>query len=145
MNELHEHKNWWHRNWKWFIPMLAILVMFTTLISSSEVGTRVADIVKAYVDPNLMSNALSKAQENEKVKELFGTLEPIDGMDIMQGIVKYSNNDSTIDIYVHINGSKGNGRMRVFADRNKNKWEYNTIAIASEKLKKPIVVVENVK
>lgn len=145
MDELIEHKSWWKRNWKWFTPLFGVLVFFVIAIASSPIGTRFSDITKTYVDPNLMPNAILKAQENEEVVELLGILQPVKGIDIMRGIVNYSNNDTTIDIYVHITGTKGQGRMRVFADWNSDKWIYNNISIASKKLKEPIVVIKNVK
>lgn len=116
MDELIEHKSWWKRNWKWFTPIFSILLLFVVLIVSSPIGTKVSSVAKAYADPNLMENALLIAQENIEVVELLGTLEPINGMDMMKGIINYSNNGTTIDIYVYIKGSKGKGRMRVFAD-----------------------------
>ena len=143
MDELIEHESWWKRNWKWFVPVFGILLLFVVAIGASPMGIRISDIAKIYADPYLMDNALMKAHENKEVIGLLGTLEPINGMDIMQGIVNYSNNDTTIEIYVQIKGSKGSGRMRVFADWNKNKWKYNNISIISKKLKDPIVVLEN--
>ncbi len=121
--------------------MFIILLVITVLIASSKIGKRVSDTIKAYADPNLIENALLKAQENKEVVEFLGTLKPIDNMAILEGIVTYSNKNRTIDIYVRIKGSKGKGRMRVFADWNGDKWEYNTIAIASKKLKKSIVII----
>ncbi len=145
MDELIQHKSWWKRNWKWLTPVLGVLLFFVFAIASSPIGTRISDITKTYADPDLMQNAIFKAQENQEVVELLGSLEPVNGMDIARGIINYSNNGTTIDIYVHITGTKGNGRMRVFADWNNDKWIYNNISIINNELKKPIVVIENVK
>ena len=144
MDELIKHRSRCKRNGKWFTIALGILLFFVLAIAFLSIGTRISNITKAYVDPDLMENAIIKAQENEEVVELFGNLESVSGMDIARGIVNYSNNDTTIDIYVHIKGSKEQGRMRVFADWNNDKWIYNNISIASKKLKEPIVVIENV-
>ncbi len=143
MDELIEHRSWWKRNWKWFLPVFGILLLLVVSIGTSPIGTRISNIAKVYVDPYLMDDALSKAHENKEVVGLLGILEPINAMDIMQGIVNYSNNDTTIDIYVQVKGSKGKGRMRVFADWNKDKWKYNNISIVGKNLKEPIVVLEN--
>ena len=142
MNEIVEHKNWWKRNWKWLTPLLGIFLMVIGLISSSEVGENVSDVVKAYADPDLIDRALLKAQENEEVMELLGTLKPIDKMAIFEGAVKYSKDDTSIDISIRVKGSKGRGRMRIFADRNGDKWEYKEIVIGIKKLKKTITIVE---
>ena len=142
MNEVVEHKSWWKRNWKWLTPILGLFFIVIGLISTSEIGANVSDIVKAYADPDLIDRALLKAQENVEVKQLLGTLNPIDKMAIFEGTTKYSNNDTSIDISVRVKGSKGRGRMRIFADRNVDKWEYKEIVIGIKKLKKTITIIE---
>ncbi|TMM59315.1 hypothetical protein FEE95_07745 [Maribacter algarum] len=142
MDELIVHKSWWKRNRKWFVPLVGVLFVFVISIASSPIVGRISDVAKAYLDPNLMRTAILKAQANEDVVGLFGSLEPVSGLDMMRGIVNYSNNDMTIDIYVHVKGSKGKGRMRVFADWNNDKWIYNNISVVGENVEEPIVVVE---
>lgn len=143
MNELIEHKSWWKRNWKWLTTLFALFLFLMITIAYSPVGTRISDITQAYADPILLENAILKAQENEDVVELLGSLEKVKGIDIMRGIVNYSNNHKTIDLYFHVKGSKGTGRMRVFADYHNDKWIYNNISIISKNDKEPIVVIEN--
>ncbi len=142
MNEVVEHKSLWKRNWKWLTPVLGVFLIVIGLISTSEIGANVSDIVKAYADPDLIDKALLKAQENNEVKQLLGTLNPIDKMAIFEGTTKYSNNDNSIDISVRVKGSKGRGRMRIFADRNVDKWEYKEIVVGIKKFKKTITIIE---
>ncbi len=142
MNEVIEHKNWLKRNWKWLTIVFGVFFIVLRVISTSQIGANVSDIVKAYADPDLIDSALLTAQDNEEVKQLLGTLKPIDKMAIFEGTTKYSNNDNSIDISVRIRGSKGRGRMRVFADRNVDQWEYKEIIIRIKKLKKTITIIE---
>ncbi len=146
MKEIIEHESWWKRNWKWFTPVFGVFLIVIGLISTSEFGANVSDVasdvVKAYADPDLIDRALLKAQENDEVVQLLGTLKPIDKMAIFEGAVKYSNNDTSIDISVRVKGSKGIGRMRIFADRNVDKWEYKEIVIGIKKLNKTIIIIE---
>ncbi len=146
MNEIVKHKSWWKQNWKWLTPVLGVFLIVIGMISTSEFGANVSDVVsdvvKAYADPDLIDTALLKAQENDEVIQLLGTLKPIDKMAIFEGAVKYSNDDKSIDISVRVKGSKGIGRMRIFADRNLDKWEYKEIVIGIKKLKKTITILE---
>ncbi|MEX0314019.1 MAG: cytochrome c oxidase assembly factor Coa1 family protein [Allomuricauda sp.] len=142
---LAEDKSWWKRNWKWLTVVLGILLLFAILVISSPVGKKLGDMTKAYADLNLIEDARLKAQENKDVTELLGTLEPVDGLSIMRGIINYSNNDTTVDAYVHITGSKGKARMRVFADWNNGQWVYNNISVVNNELPEPIVVVDSEK
>lgn len=142
MNELNEHRYWLNRNWKWLIPVITVFLLSISLVFASPLGKKMSDIVKLYADPDLIENALLHAQGNEEVTILLGTLKPINKGAIVQGIIKYSNNDRTVDLYIHVNGSKGKGRMRVFADWNGENWEYRTISVINKTLKNPIMVLD---
>jgi hypothetical protein len=141
MNNLVENKNWWNKNWKWIIPVLGIFLISVFTISTTDIGENTFDIVKAYADPDLVETALNKAQENDEVKELLGTLEQVDKMAKLEGSVKYLNNDTSVDISVRVKGSKGKGRMRILAERNRDTWEYKKIVIGIKKLKKTIEII----
>lgn len=144
MSSLLENKNWWNKNWKWIVPFLGIIIISTFTISTTDIGENTFDIVKAYADPDLVDGALFLAQENDEIKQLLGELKPIDKMAIVEGNVKYSNNDTSIDISVRVKGSKGKGRMRIFADRIRDKWEYKEIIIGIKKRNKTIIIVERI-
>jgi hypothetical protein len=141
MNDSVENKSWWNKNWKWIIPVFGIFLISIITISTTDIGKNTFDIVKAYADPNLVETALDKAQDNDEVKELLGTLEQVDKMAKLEGSVKYSNNDTSVDISVRVKGSKGKGRMRIIAERNGETWEYKKIVIGIKKLKKTIEII----
>ena len=145
MNKLIEHKSWWKKNWKWFTPIIGLCLITAGLISTSEIGGTISNTFKAYADPALIENALILAQENVEVKELLVTLKPIDKLAIMEGRVIYSDNNKSIDISFRVKGSIEKGRMRIFADRNGDSWEYKEIVIGIKKLKKTITIVERKK
>ncbi len=141
MNNLVENKSWWNNNWKWIIPVFGIFLFSIFTISTTDIGENTFDVIKAYADPDLVETALSKAQENDEVKELLGTLEQVDKMAKLEGSVKYSNNDTSVDISVRVKGSKGKGRMRILAERNGETWKYKKIVIGIKKLKRTIEII----
>ena len=142
MSSLLENRSWWNKNWKWIVPFFGIILISVFTITTTDIGENTFDIVKAYADPALVDGALLLAQENNEVKQLLGELKPIDKMAILEGRVKYSNNDTSIDISVRVKGSKGKGRMRVFADRIIDKWEYREMIIGIKKRNKTIIIIE---
>lgn len=142
MNEIVEQKNWWKRNWKWLAFLIGLFSAIIYMITTSEIGEVASETFKAYTDPDLTEKALILAQENDEVKELLGVLNPIDKFAIFEGRVKYLKDNSAVDISVRVKGSNGRGRMRIFADRNGDKWEYKEIVIGIKKLKKTITIVE---
>ena len=127
-NELIEQKNWWNNNWKWFIPMSVISLILAVFISS-DMGAIGADLTKAYSDKQLYENALLKVKSNQKVIELIGEIEPIDKLAILEGEVKYTDDNRTVNSSIRIKGSTGKGRMDIIADRVNNEWKYKIINI----------------
>ena len=142
MNELIEHKSWWSRNWKWFIPLITVLLIGMIIISTSKVGESISDITKAYADVSIYENAIEKAQQNEQVKELLGELKPIGNMAIVEGSVIYSSNNNSVDMSLRIKGSKGKGKIDISADRNESEWNYKKINIRINEPKQTITIIE---
>ena len=81
-NELIEQKNWWKRNWKWFVSLSGIVLIIISVFISSGMGGIGADLAQAYSDTELYENALDKVKSNQKVTELLGKIEPIDKLAI---------------------------------------------------------------
>ena len=142
MNELIKDKSWWSRNWKWFIPLITVLLIGMITISTSKVGESISDITKAYADVSIYENAIEKAQQNEQVKELLGELKPIGNMAIVEGSVIYSNNNNSVDMSLRIKGSKGRGKIDISADRNESEWNYKKINIRIKEPKQTITIIE---
>lgn len=141
MNELIPEKSWWKRNWKWLTPLL-VLFLVSVLILSSGLSRNISDIAKAYADTSLYDNALKKAQKNEQVTQLLGTLESIDKLAIAEGFVEYSNNYSLVETSIRIKGSKnGRGRMDISASKEGNVWVYKKIKVRLKKSKVKINIL----
>ena len=145
MNELVRHKSWWKRNWKWLTILAGLFSIIFYMISTSEVGEVISESFKAYSDPDLTENATILAQSNNEVKELLGTLKPIDKFAILEGRVEYFKDNSSVDISVRVKGDKGRGRMRIYANRIRDEWEYKEIYIGIKKPKKTIMILEREK
>ena len=145
MNELVRNKSWWNRNWKWLTVLAGLFSIVIYMISTSEVGEVISESFKAYSDPDLTENAIILAQSNNEVKELLGTLKPIDKFAILEGRVEYLKDNSSVDISVRVKGDKGRGRMRIYADRIGDEWEYKEIYIGIKKPKKTIMILERKK
>ena len=138
MNELIEHRGWFKRNWKWFVPLAVSVVLIIGLLSSSKVGGKIAGMAKIHAESSVCDNALEIAKENEKVIELLGELQPLGKLAIVEGFHKYSNDYNTLEISVTVTGTKMENKIRskmdILAHRNGNEWIYKTINI---RIKKP--------
>ena len=109
----------------------------------TSAGNDINSFVAVYAESEIYENALDIAKENEEVKQKLWNLEPIDFLAVIEGAIKYSNNNNTIDASFRVNGTKGKGRIAFSADRNGKEWEYKKIHIGIRKPKTTIKVLES--
>ncbi|MCF6347611.1 MAG: cytochrome c oxidase assembly factor 1 family protein [Flavobacteriaceae bacterium] len=140
MNALISKKPWLNRNWKWLIPLLVLFSGIALILALA--GNGISSVVAVYSESEIYKDALEIANKNEEVKQKLGDLEPIDFFAIAECVVKYSNNNNSVDISVRVKGSKGKGRIDISADRKEDKWEYQRIQIRIKKPKETIKILE---
>lgn len=126
-NELIQQKSWWKNNWKWLIPAVGILLISIVLFLSSGLGAITADFTKAYTDTQLYEKALGKVKSDKRVIEILGEIEPIDNFAIMEGSVKYSDDNKTVNSSIRITGAKGKAKMDITANLINDNWDYEKI------------------
>lgn len=132
-NELINQKSWWKQNWKWLIPIIGIVLFSMVMFFSTGLDGITADLTRAYTDTTLYENALEKVKSNEKVLEILGEINVIDKFAILEGSVKYSDDNKIVNSSVRLKGSKGKGMMDITAKRNGNIWDYEKINLRIEK------------
>ena len=128
-NELIEQKSWWKRNWKWFLPISGLIVIFIAIFFSSGMSGAVTNLAQAYADTELYENALEKVKTDQRATELLGEIEPIDKLAILEGSVGYSDDNKTVNSSIRLTGKKLVARMDITATRINNKWNYKKINI----------------
>lgn len=138
-NELITEKNRWNKNWKWFIPFSGFILICILIISGLD--GNVSDFAQAYSDTTLCQNAIDKANQNETVLETLGKLEPIDRLAILEGNVKFSNNNTFVEITVRVKGKKEKAKMDIVAEKEGSNWSYKNIKLRIKKTGHEIQVV----
>ena len=142
-NQLIAEKNWWKKNWKWFLPTLTLVFLFLfESILSFNIHGNITDIAQAYSDNSLYEKAIDRAKSNQRVIEVIGEIEPIDKFAILEGNARYSNGNNSVALSVRIKGSKGKGKMDISADKKGTDWEYKKISI---RIKVPKEVIQILK
>ncbi|KFF06611.1 cytochrome c oxidase assembly factor Coa1 family protein [Flavobacterium reichenbachii] len=139
-NELITEKNWWQRNWKWLLPLSAVLLFFTFLITFNF--NNLGDLAQSYTDSSLYQNAINIANKNDEVKAHLGKLDPVDKIAVLEGSSTYSNDKSKVNITFRVSGKKQNGKMDLTAEKNGKNWEYKKISIRLKKNAGTIKVLE---
>ncbi|MBF4491870.1 cytochrome c oxidase assembly factor 1 family protein [Flavobacterium sp. MR2016-29] len=119
-------KNWWDRNWKWFVPTgcLGLLVLFGLFIAGIFFG--VTSMMK---DSDAYKGAMNEAQRNKLVIEKLGKPIETDGM--VSGSINVSNDTGNCDLQIPIKGSKGKGTLFVVANK-RGKWKYEEMSVYLE-------------
>jgi hypothetical protein len=129
--------------WVWIGILIVVIGGSIYLFSSSGMTGHTMDFAQAYLDKSLYENAIEKTKNNEKVKEIFGELEPIDKLAILEGDVVYSNDNKTVKMSVRIKGSKEKGTMHILANKENKNWKYEKINIISKKQKNKVNIIDN--
>jgi succinyl-CoA synthetase beta subunit len=142
MNQLIQHKSWIKRNRKWFIPSIGLFVVVLVIFLSSGLGGKVADIGKAYADTTLYKDAIKEVKKNREAINTLGDIKPIDKMAITEGFVEYSEDNKKVKTTIRLKGTKGQGKLDILAERNKNSWIYKEIKIRVRGSEKPIIIIE---
>lgn len=132
-NELIKQQSWWKRDWKWFIPTIAVLSFLTLFFFSTGLDAITANLTKAYADTALYENALQKVKADDNVIEIIGEIQTIDKFAILEGSVKYSEDNKTVSSSIRVKGTKGKGMMDIIADRVDDQWQYQKINFRIEK------------
>jgi hypothetical protein len=117
-------KNWWQRNWKWFVPTgcLSLIVIFAIfIVGMFFTVTAMLKESTPYVD------AYSKATSNSYVIEQLG--EPIEQSAIIQGQISVVNNDGDADIRIPLKGPKGEALLHVIGTKRNDVWSYQKMKV----------------
>ncbi|MBA3928556.1 MAG: hypothetical protein C0521_03085 [Xanthomonas sp.] len=118
------HPNWWQRNWKWCVPVLAapLLVLFAAFI----VGI-VALVFGAIKSSTPYQHAITRAQADPAVVAALG--EPIQAGWFVQGNIGTSGSGGEADLAIPLDGAHADGTLYVVAEKRAGEWRYETLAV----------------
>lgn len=142
-NELIPTASWWKTNWKWFVPTCIVLfTIVATLLATTSIDGTASNFAQAYSEDSLYTKAIEKVNANHRAKTILGEIEPIGKLAILEGDAKYTNDNTSVEITVRIEGSKANGKMDISAYKNGTQWEYKRITIRIKQPKEEIAIID---
>lgn len=117
-------KNWWGRNWKWFVPAGCLTVLlgfagFVALILLSV--TRMMKSSDAY------QMAMARTRASPAVVEALGA--PIQEGLFTSGSINVSGPSGNADLAIPITGPKGKGTVYVAATRSMGEWSFRNLVV----------------
>lgn len=132
-----QDKNWWGRNWKWFVPVACIgsLVFFACLIAL--IIFFVFGLLKS---SDAYKNAVSIAIAHPTVQESIGT--PIEEGLFTTGNISVSGPSGRADLAIPIAGPDGKATIYVVAAKSANQWTFSTLVVEINTTKQRINLLE---
>lgn len=132
-----QDKNWWGRNWKWFVPVgclgsLALFAGFIVLIICLVYGLMKSS--DAYRD------ALAKAKAHPSVQKAIGA--PIEEGIFTTGSINISGPSGQANLAIPISGPDGEATIYVVAAKSSGKWTFSTLIVAINDTKQRIDLLE---
>lgn len=132
-NESIRQVSWFRHHWKSVIPAIIIIFFSIVIFLSSGLDGITANLTKAYTDPELYKNALEKVKSDEKVIQILGEIEVNDKFTILEGSMKYSSDNKTLNSSIRLKGAKGKGMLDITASRVGAQWDYEKINVRIQK------------
>ncbi len=136
MEQQHD-KNWWGRNWKWFVPVgcfgatilfigfiFLIMLLISGMIKSS-------DAYKA---------AIAEAKIHPAVQEELGS--PIEPGLFVSGTIKSSGPSGQANLSIPISGPDGKGTLYVVAYKSVSQWLFSALVVEIEETRQRIDLLE---
>jgi hypothetical protein len=132
-----QDKNWWGRNWKWFIPVvcLGFLVVFVGFIVG--IMCLVFGVIKS---SDVYKDAVARAQAYPSVREALGT--PIEEGMFISGNINVSGPSGEANLSIPISGPDGEGTIYVVATKSVGQWTFSTLVVEIKDTKQRINLLE---
>lgn len=119
-----DDKPWFHKNWKWFVPVLAAAVLI-------GIGGFILGILlfvnSAFAHSYPYRTALQLARSSIEVSEQIGR--PLTVGWLTTGQLNYVNNDGDVSLRIPISGPRGRGTIVVIGKKRAARWTFDTLEV----------------
>jgi hypothetical protein len=117
-------KTWLQRNWKWFVPALALagLLAMATFVIGIFLLVRVT-MTSSYP----YKFAIQRAEHSPQVAAEIGT--PIHVGWLILGRFNYQGSEGDADLDVPIYGPRGTGHLFIVAKKHAGRWTFQTLEV----------------
>ena len=120
-------KNWWERNWKWFVPTgcLTLILLFCLFI-----GLIFTVVMGSMKSSDAYKQAVAKARANPTVVARLGA--PIAEGYWVSGNINVQNDSGNADLLIPISGPRGKAVVHAVASKSAGKWEFSRLSVVIE-------------
>ena len=130
-------RNWWDRNWKWFVPVLCVFCVAFFLALILGIFALVFGMMRSSTPYQL---ALQRAQSSPVVVAALGA--PIKPGLLTTGNISSSGGDGKAQLAIPLEGSRHNATLYVRAEEIAGVWHYSVMAVAVDNGKQRIDLLD---
>ncbi|MEW6157397.1 MAG: cytochrome c oxidase assembly factor Coa1 family protein [Verrucomicrobiota bacterium] len=113
-------QDWWSRNWKWFVPVLALAALLV-------LGVFLFSLLSFLRSTDAYAGAVARVKESPLVIEAIGS--PIHEGWFFSGHINFSGSSGNADFAIPIKGPKGKATIYVVANRTAGQWRYDRLIV----------------
>ena len=119
-----QRKNWWGRNWKWFVPVgcLGSLVLFAGFIA-----LLVGLVFGMMKSSGAYEDAMAEVQSHAEVQQALGT--PVEAGVFVTGNISLNNSSGNADLAIPLSGPDGKATVYVVASKSAGQWTFSTLTM----------------
>ncbi|MCF6133288.1 cytochrome c oxidase assembly factor Coa1 family protein [Flavobacterium wongokense] len=130
-------KNWFQRNWKWFVPTGCLSLIIVVVLFGIALFKGITSVMK---DSDVYQHSISVAKKNKTVNEKIGT--PLEDNGMISGSINTSGYSGSAQLDIPIKGKKGEGIIHVEAEKKNDIWIYHTLDFYTKGSVTPISLLE---
>ena len=130
-------RDWWSRNWKWFIPTGCLTLIVLICAFAVTIALMVFTALKS-TEP--YQHAVSRAKAEPRVITALGI--PITEGWFVAGSTEMSGASGKSDISIPIRGPKGTATIYVLANKFAGEWQYSKLVVKIDQTGQQINLTE---
>lgn len=129
-------RNWWQRNWKWFVPTGCFTLL---LIAASCVALIVTLVFGAMKSSDAYKLAVQRAKADARVQTTLGL--PIKEGYFTTGSVSANNGAGNADLSIPLRGAAKNATLYATGVKRSGRWQFTRLVVEVEKTGERIPLV----
>ncbi len=130
-------KNWFDRNWKWFVPSMVILLLAIVGGFVAAVFVGVTSMIKS---SDAYKVAVQRALDSPAVQARLGT--PIHVGRFTRGSINLNGSSGDANLNIPLQGPRGYAMIAVIAKKSAGRWTFDTLEVDVEGDNQPIQLLD---
>lgn len=115
---------WWQRNWKWFVPMLAAVLLTLFVAAVLAFMSAIFGMIKS---SDAYQHSLQQAQRNPAAIAALG--EPMKPGWLVMGNINVNGPSGNANLQIPLAGPKASGDLFVEAKKSAGAWSYQSLVL----------------